>query len=153
MQNIEIESKTLIGDVLISRYVTSLYTIHTIYDGWMLTISIFYISSGIVAYLGQLSSYRTRQIREWILKCTSLGLLCSPYVNKYEIRYYIRIHKHRHTNMHISRHNAHHTIHCTASVCTVDFGLSFHLFALISIIVYFHLASFKLNTFFLTILK
>lgn len=58
MESIEIKSKTMIGDVL--------------------------ISSGIVAYLGQLTEpYRNRQIREWIEKCTLLGLFCDPYVNKY----------------------------------------------------------------------
>lgn len=53
MECIQIKSKTLVGDVL--------------------------ISSGIVAYLGQLNeSYRRKQIQIWIEKCTSLGLYCDP---------------------------------------------------------------------------
>lgn len=53
MEDIQTKSKYLIGDVL--------------------------ISSGIVAYLGQLTeSYRCKQIQSWIEKCTSLGLYCDP---------------------------------------------------------------------------
>lgn len=53
METIQTKSKYLIGDVL--------------------------ISSGIVAYLGQLTdSYRAKQIHSWIEKCTSLGLYCDP---------------------------------------------------------------------------
>lgn len=53
MEDIQTKLKYLIGDVL--------------------------ISSGIVAYLGQLTeSYRQLQIQSWIEKCTSAGLYCDP---------------------------------------------------------------------------
>ncbi|XP_031619236.1 LOW QUALITY PROTEIN: dynein heavy chain 7, axonemal [Contarinia nasturtii] len=53
MERIQIKSKTLIGDVL--------------------------ISSGIVSYLGQLTeTHRRKLIQIWIEKCTSLGLYCDP---------------------------------------------------------------------------
>lgn len=114
MHNIEIKSKTLIGDVL--------------------------ISSGIVAYLGQLTeSYRNRQTREWIEKCTLSGLFCDPYVNKYDILHSHTDKTHTHTLLPAS------TLFCM--LCSV------FLFFSDFIIVYFHLASFELKTFLRTIFK